>query len=222
MITARGLVEGNAKTRQLAEFAPDEKPRSLQLYGIDPRDVGEAVARLVGEGRVDHIDLNFGCPVPKVTRRGGGAAIPLKPRLLRAIVRAAVADAGARAGHDQGAHRHRRRALSRTSTPAASREERGLRRDRRCTRAPRRSSTTARRDWDAIAELKARGAASRCSATATCGRLGRAAHDARDRLRRRDRRPRLPRPAVALPRARERLRRPRARAAAPARRDRAP
>jgi nifR3 family TIM-barrel protein len=95
MITARALVEGNAKTRRLAEFAPDEKPRSLQLYGVDPRFVGEAVAWLVGEGKVDHLDLNFGCPVPKVTRRGGGAAIPLKPRLLRAIVRAAVARAGA-------------------------------------------------------------------------------------------------------------------------------
>jgi nifR3 family TIM-barrel protein len=94
MITARALVEGNAKTRRLAEFAPDEAPRSLQLYGVDPRFVGEAVARLSGEGRVDHVDLNFGCPVPKVTRRGGGAAIPLKPRLLRAIVRAAVRSAG--------------------------------------------------------------------------------------------------------------------------------
>src|SRR5262245_17446768 len=95
MITARALVEGNARTRRLAEFAPDEKPRSLQLYGVDPRYVGEAVAWLVGEGQVDHVDLNFGCPVPKVTRRGGGAAIPLRPRLLRAIVRSAVAHAGA-------------------------------------------------------------------------------------------------------------------------------
>jgi nifR3 family TIM-barrel protein len=95
MITARALVEGNPKTRRLAAFAPDEKPRSLQLYGVDPHFVGEAVAWLVGEGQVDHLDLNFGCPVPKVTRRGGGAAIPLKPRLLRAIVRAAVGRAGA-------------------------------------------------------------------------------------------------------------------------------
>jgi nifR3 family TIM-barrel protein len=95
MITARALVEGNVRTHRLAEFAPDEKPRSLQLYGVDPQYVGEAVAWLVGEGQVDHIDLNFGCPVPKVTRRGGGAAIPLRPRLLRAIVRAAVGHAGA-------------------------------------------------------------------------------------------------------------------------------
>jgi len=94
MITARALVERNRRTLQLAGFAPDEKPRSLQLYGVDPHYVGEAVSFLVGEGRVDHIDLNFGCPVRKVTRRGGGAAIPLKPRLLRNIVRAAVARAG--------------------------------------------------------------------------------------------------------------------------------
>jgi len=94
MVTARALVEGSSRTRRLSDFAPDERPRSLQLYGVDPHYVGEAVAQLVGEDRVDHIDLNFGCPVPKVTRRGGGAAIPLKPRLLRRIVRAAVTRAG--------------------------------------------------------------------------------------------------------------------------------
>jgi len=94
MVTARALLEGSPRTRKLADFAPDERPRSLQLYGVDPHYVGQAVARLVGEGHVDHIDLNFGCPVPKVTRKGGGAAIPLRPRLLRRIVRAAVAHAG--------------------------------------------------------------------------------------------------------------------------------
>jgi nifR3 family TIM-barrel protein len=94
MITARPLVEGIEKTLRLTDFGPDETPRSLQLYGVDPYYVGEAVKRLVGEGRVDHIDMNFGCPVPKVTRRGGGSAIPAKPRLLAAIVRAAVTNAG--------------------------------------------------------------------------------------------------------------------------------
>jgi nifR3 family TIM-barrel protein len=94
MITARALVEGHRKTRLLASFAPEERPRSLQLYGVDPKTVGEAVAQLVGEGQVDHIDMNFGCPVRKVTRRGGGAAIPARPRLLARIVRAAVAHAG--------------------------------------------------------------------------------------------------------------------------------
>ncbi len=94
MISARALVEGHRQTLCLAGFLPDEKPRSLQLYGADPHYVGEAVALLVGESRVDHLDLNFGCPVPKVTRHGGGAALPLKTRLLRRIVGEAVRRAG--------------------------------------------------------------------------------------------------------------------------------
>jgi nifR3 family TIM-barrel protein len=94
MITARALVEGREKTLKLADFGPGESPRSLQLYGVDPHYVGAAVRFLVGEGRVDHLDLNFGCPVRKVTRKGGGAAIPAKPGLLASIVRAAVEAAG--------------------------------------------------------------------------------------------------------------------------------
>jgi len=94
MITARALVERNEKTLRLAEFDRDESPRSLQLYGVDPHYVGEAVRLLVDEDRIDHLDMNFGCPVRKVTRRGGGAAIPAKPRLLEQIVRAAVRAAG--------------------------------------------------------------------------------------------------------------------------------
>jgi len=94
MITARPLVEGNQKTLRIADFGPEEDPRSLQLYGVDPYYVGEATKRLVGEGRVDHIDMNFGCPVRKVTSKGGGAAIPVKPKLLAAIVRACVQNAG--------------------------------------------------------------------------------------------------------------------------------
>jgi nifR3 family TIM-barrel protein len=95
MITTRALVERDAETMRLIEFAPDESPRSLQLYGVDPRVVGEAVTILVAEDRADHIDLNFGCPVPKVTRRGGGAALPWKRDLLRAVLRSAVRAAGA-------------------------------------------------------------------------------------------------------------------------------
>lgn len=94
MISARALVEGSDKTRQLASFAPDEFPRSLQLAAVDPHHAGEAVRWLVDEGRVDHIDLNLGCPVRKVTRHGGGAALPYKRRLLARLLRAAVAAAG--------------------------------------------------------------------------------------------------------------------------------
>jgi nifR3 family TIM-barrel protein len=94
MIGARGLVEGDEKTRQLASFAPDETPRSIQLYGTDPGSLGEAVSYLVEVEQVDHIDMNFGCPMGKVTRHGGGAALPWKRDLFRSIVRAAVSSAG--------------------------------------------------------------------------------------------------------------------------------
>jgi len=94
MITARGLVDGHLKTARLAHFDSDETPRSIQLYGTRPEDIGRAVEMLVDVGLVDHVDMNFGCPMPKVTRKGGGAAIPLKPRLFEAIVRTAVYRAG--------------------------------------------------------------------------------------------------------------------------------
>ncbi len=94
MITARALVEGNAKTLTMAAFGEDEPVRSIQLCGVDPQVMGAAVRRLVGEIGVDHIDLNFGCPAGKVTRQGGGAALPVRRALLRAIVGAAVGAAG--------------------------------------------------------------------------------------------------------------------------------
>jgi len=94
MITTRALVERNAKTMTLIQFAPDERPRSIQLYGVDPQVVGRAVAMIVDENLADHIDLNFGCPVPKVTRRGGGSALPYRRPLLEAILRAATKAAG--------------------------------------------------------------------------------------------------------------------------------
>jgi nifR3 family TIM-barrel protein len=93
MITARGLVEGNRMTRLLASGGAGESPRSVQLYGTDPHSMGEAVRLLVADG-VDHVDINFGCPAPKITRDGGGCAIPLKPRLMGRLVRAAVRAAG--------------------------------------------------------------------------------------------------------------------------------
>jgi len=96
MITSRGLVEKNPLTFQMIAFDPDEYPRSLQLYGVDPAAMGRAVRMVVERDLADHIDMNFGCPVPKVTRRGGGAALPYKRRLFEAIVRAAVANADGR------------------------------------------------------------------------------------------------------------------------------
>ncbi|WP_245966963.1 tRNA dihydrouridine synthase DusB [Sphaerisporangium album] len=94
MITTRGLAERNPKTLAMIRFQPGETPRSVQLYGVDPDVVGKAVRIIAEEGLADHVDLNFGCPVPKVTRRGGGSALPYKRPLLRRILRAAVAGAG--------------------------------------------------------------------------------------------------------------------------------
>ena len=93
MITARGYLLENRLTHLLASSRPGEHPRSIQVYGSDPIDVGRMVERLVDEG-VDHVDLNLGCPVRKVTAAGGGSAIPLKPRLMARIVRALVGNAG--------------------------------------------------------------------------------------------------------------------------------
>jgi nifR3 family TIM-barrel protein len=93
MITARGFLEGSEMTRLLASSRPGEQPRSVQLYGGNPSDLEETARVLVAEG-VEHLDLNFGCPVPKVTRHGGGSAIPVRPRLMARLVAATVRGAG--------------------------------------------------------------------------------------------------------------------------------
>ena len=90
MVTSRALIERNDESMRLIRFTPDEQPRSIQLYGVDPGTVGAAVRMLLSEGRADHIDLNFGCPVPKVTRKGGGAALPWKTSLFAAVIAQAV------------------------------------------------------------------------------------------------------------------------------------
>ncbi|MEY4713707.1 MAG: hypothetical protein RIQ37_37 [Actinomycetota bacterium] len=94
MVTSRALVERTSESMRLIGHHESESIRSVQLYGVDPKTISEAVTMLVAEDRADHIDLNFGCPVPKVTRKGGGAALPWKRDLFSAIVRSAVRAAG--------------------------------------------------------------------------------------------------------------------------------
>ncbi|MGQ7786982.1 tRNA dihydrouridine synthase DusB [Nesterenkonia sp. K-15-9-6] len=96
MVTARALVERRPESMRIIKHEPDEIPRSMQLYSVDPVTTGHAVRMLVEEDRADHIDLNFGCPVPKVTRKGGGSALPWKIRLFESIVATAVREAGRR------------------------------------------------------------------------------------------------------------------------------
>jgi nifR3 family TIM-barrel protein len=119
MITTRALVERNPKTMRMIRFAPDETPRSIQLYGIDPGVVGAAVRMIVEQDLADHVDLNFGCPVPKVTRKGGGSALPWHLDLFDDIVTSAVRNAAGavpvtvkmRIGIDSGHHTYREAAL---------------------------------------------------------------------------------------------------------------
>jgi nifR3 family TIM-barrel protein len=94
MITSRALVERTPASMRLIKHHESETTRSIQLYGVDPKTVGDAARMLSAEGLADHIDLNFGCPVPKVTRKGGGAALPWKTDLFQDIVESAVAGAG--------------------------------------------------------------------------------------------------------------------------------
>jgi len=90
MVTARALIERHPETMRLITPGKGETPRSVQLYAVDPVVVGKAITMLMEENLADHIDLNFGCPVPKVTRRGGGAALPFKRKLFSAIVESSV------------------------------------------------------------------------------------------------------------------------------------
>jgi len=92
MVSARAVLENPGRIREIAGFGKDESPRSVQLVGGDPRDMAEAVSRI--RDRVDHIDLNFGCPDCKVMRAGAGASVPARPDVFRAVVRAAVGAAG--------------------------------------------------------------------------------------------------------------------------------
>jgi nifR3 family TIM-barrel protein len=154
MVTARALVERHPATLHMTTFAVDETPRSLQLYTVDPATTYAAVKMIADEGLADHVDMNFGCPVPKVTRRGGGAALPFKRRLFGQIVAAAVdATAGTdipvtvkfRVGIDDAHHTHldAGRIAELEGAAAVALHAR--------TAAQRYSGTA---DWDEIARLK--------------------------------------------------------------------
>jgi nifR3 family TIM-barrel protein len=154
MVTARALVERHPVTMHMTAFSADESPRSLQLYSVDPAITYAAVKMIADEGLADHVDMNFGCPVPKVTRRGGGAALPFKRRLFGQIVGAAVrATAGTdvpvtvkfRIGIDDAHHTHLDAGRIAESEGAAAVALHAR------TAAQRYSGTA---DWEQIAQLK--------------------------------------------------------------------
>jgi nifR3 family TIM-barrel protein len=154
MVTARALVERHPVTMHMTSFSDDESPRSLQLYTVDPATTYAAVKMVADGDLADHVDMNFGCPVPKVTRRGGGAALPFKRRLFGQIVAAAVrATEGTdipvtvkfRIGIDDAHHTHLDAGLIAESEGAAAVALHAR------TAAQRYSGTA---DWEQIGQLK--------------------------------------------------------------------
>ncbi|HZC10848.1 MAG TPA: tRNA dihydrouridine synthase DusB [Mycobacterium sp.] len=154
MVTARALVERHPVTMHMTAFSADESPRSLQLYTVDPATTYAAVKMVADDGLADHIDMNFGCPVPKVTRRGGGAALPFKRRLFGQIVAAAVRAAEGtdipvtvkfRIGIDDAHHTHLDAGMIAESEGAAAVALHAR------TAAQRYSGNA---DWEQIAQLK--------------------------------------------------------------------
>ena len=85
-IDARGLVEGSARTVELARWLPEEHPIALQLLGSDPDVLAEAARRLEAAG-ADAVDLNMGCPVAKIVAKGQGAALMRDPLTAAVVVR---------------------------------------------------------------------------------------------------------------------------------------
>ncbi len=209
MITSRGIVERDRKTLQMLQFDPGEKVRSVQLYGVDPATMAAGAEILCNEYGVGHIDLNFGCPVPKVTRKGGGAALPYKRDRLAAILRATV-----KAGERYGVPVTMKTRLGIDLDHLTYLDAGRIAEDAGCAAIALHGRTAQQSysgvaDWDAIATAEAArleppGAGQRRH----LGGRGRAADGRADRRRRSGDRPRLPRPAVAVPRSRRRVRRP--------------
>ena len=183
----------------MTTFAPDESPRSLQLYTVDPATTYAAARMIADDGLADHVDMNFGCPVPKVTRRGGGAALPFKRRLFGQIVAAAVrATEGTdipvtvkfRIGIDDEHHTHLD--AGRIAESGGRRRGRPARPHRRAALFRNRRLGTDRPAQAACADHPGAGQRRHLRGQRCTG------HDGHHRLRRRRHRPRLPGPAMAV------------------------
>ncbi len=89
MISCHGLVYEQAKTRAMLASSPMERPVAFQLFGADPLIMGRAAA-MMSAFQPDLIDINMGCPVKKVTKRGAGAALMQNPKLATEIIRSVI------------------------------------------------------------------------------------------------------------------------------------
>ena len=89
MISSHGLAYNNKRTNDLVKFSAAERPLGIQLFGADP-EIMQTAARIASQFEPDIIDLNFGCPVKKIVRKNGGAAVLKDLGLTRALIEAAV------------------------------------------------------------------------------------------------------------------------------------
>ena len=89
MVSAKAVFYGNRNTKELLQVNPGERPVSLQLFGSDPEILSDIAARLE-EGPYDLFDLNMGCPVPKVVKKGEGSALMKDPKLVERILSSMV------------------------------------------------------------------------------------------------------------------------------------
>jgi tRNA-dihydrouridine synthase B len=89
MVSCAGLHHGNEKTLGYLRIASDERPLAVQIFGSEPDVMAEA-ARMVEDAGADLVDVNFGCPVKKVTKTGAGATLLEAPAQARAVVAAVV------------------------------------------------------------------------------------------------------------------------------------
>ena len=88
MVSAKGLIHGNDKTEKLLTIDPDERPVALQLFGDEPEVLAEAAQIVAAKSEPEFIDLNVGCPAPKIVSSGYGSALMKRPKLLGQIVSA--------------------------------------------------------------------------------------------------------------------------------------
>lgn len=92
MISSKGLCYGDKKTARLCEIEAEERPYALQLFGEDPYFMGKA-AYMLNQFSPDIIDINMGCPVPKIVGNGSGAALMKLPEIAAEICREVVKNA---------------------------------------------------------------------------------------------------------------------------------
>lgn len=87
MVSAKGLYYGNRKSEPLMATDPKEQPAAIQIFGSDPEIMGEMAAK-VDDGKFQMIDINMGCPMPKIVNNGDGSALMKRPELAGKVIRA--------------------------------------------------------------------------------------------------------------------------------------